>query len=750
MIARLNRRSILVTGASALALLPALATPASAQEAVDLSAGQPTTVADVADAEPAVAQQGAAAGVQDIVITAERREQRLQDVPVSATVLSADEIARRGVEDVSDIQQVSPSITINTVNRSTFINIRGVGLSQSAPTQSPGIAYYIDGQLIPQDFFIGQSFYDIGTVEVLRGPQGTLTGQNSTGGAIYVRTPEPRYNEVSGYLEQTVANFDAFRTVAALNWGPSDHVALRVSGIHDERDSFTDNIGPSPSTPGDLNLDAIRANLALRTSDRRLLVNVRGEYFDQRTSNIPVKPFTGSLSSDPFEIDYDGITFFNQRGYRLSGEVRFDITDGIQLRGITSWQDGYFEDIADGDRTSTTPSPQGRVAYGRTDLENWINEVNIISTGEGPLRWVLGAFRLDGKVPVTLLRDNNSRVTFNRSNSTIIAAADNRSQSLFGQVNYFVTDQLELIAGLRHSWDRQVYLQSVLPGPPSPPATNIAESTAWTGRLGINYAFTNYINAYATASKGYKAGGANLGRDAPNYGPETNWVYEVGLKTEIIPRHLRVNGALFHSRYRDIQLVSLLNGLPLTQNAARGEAWGAELEVTGQWGGLGVNLGLGWLDAQFARDVCINNTNNPAGTRLLCPSASPTQADELVPSGRVLPYSPEWTVNAGIQYAIDLGGELSLTPRVQWNYISEQITTPFPSARTVLPGRHLVDARLTLDIGERYRIEAFASNLFDETYVASLIQNTSTANGGFIFGAPRQYGIRATVRFGDR
>lgn len=122
--------------------------------------------------------------LEAIVVTAERREQSLQDVPISATVLSGEELQRKGVNNLNDIQQVAPSVAINTFNRSTFINIRGVGIAQSAPTSNPGVAYYIDGQLIPHEQFIGHSFYDIGTIEVLRGPQGTLTGQNSTGGAI--------------------------------------------------------------------------------------------------------------------------------------------------------------------------------------------------------------------------------------------------------------------------------------------------------------------------------------------------------------------------------------------------------------------------------------------------------------------------------------------------------------------------------------------------------------------------------------
>ncbi|MFD2431111.1 TonB-dependent receptor plug domain-containing protein [Sphingobium scionense] len=195
----------------------------------------------------------------------ERREQNLQDVPISATVLNAEQMARRGVTSIADLQQVAPSVAINQVNRSTYVNIRGVGIAQTSPSSSPGIAYYVDGQLIPHEQFIGQSFYDVGSIEVLRGPQGTLTGQNSTGGAIYVRTPEPKFDDLSGFVEQTIGNYDSYRTVAALNISDSDQVALRIAGTHDERDSFTRNIGSSPSNPGDVNLWAGRINLAMRS-----------------------------------------------------------------------------------------------------------------------------------------------------------------------------------------------------------------------------------------------------------------------------------------------------------------------------------------------------------------------------------------------------------------------------------------------------------------------------------------------------
>ena len=193
-------------------------------------------IAAIASAVAAALSHGAQAQsdqsrmvLEEVVVSAERREVNLQDVPISATVLTGESLAAQGIDNIIEIQQVAPSVAINTYNRSTFINIRGVGIAQSAPTSNPGVAYYIDGVFIPHEQFIAQSFFDIESLEVLRGPQGTLTGQNSTGGAVYVRTPAPTFGEFSGYLDQTIADYDWYRTVGAVNVPVSDTLAIRVT-----------------------------------------------------------------------------------------------------------------------------------------------------------------------------------------------------------------------------------------------------------------------------------------------------------------------------------------------------------------------------------------------------------------------------------------------------------------------------------------------------------------------------------------
>ncbi len=708
-------------------------------------------------AMPVLAQDGAGGGLEEIVVTAERREQNLQDIPISATVLSGEQLNQRGVVNLNDVQQVAPSVAINTFNRSTYINIRGVGIAQSAPTSNPGVAYYIDGQLIPHEQFIGHSFYDIGTIEVLRGPQGTLTGQNSTGGAIYVRTPEPEFGATTFGGDFTLGNYDRYRGVVTANVG-GDKVALRLAYVHDERDSYTDNIAANAqSEPGNMNLDAVRANLRLQTADGRATFNVRGEYFDMRSDNNAVKRRGDTVSTDPFEIQEDAVSFLNQAGYRLSAEVNYELSGSVAARALVSYQDGYTRDQTDGDRTATAPGVPanlptssantrlypGRVSVGDTVFETFIAEVNLLSNGAGPLQWVVGGFLMDENVPVTLLRDNRNTHDFVVSNSDIITKAVNTSKSLFGQANYFINDQFEVLLGARYSWDKQVYTRFAVPGPPlAAPFVSDASSEKLTGKVGLNYHFGDDGMVYVSASRGYKAGGVNLTPNTPNFLPEQNTVYEAGFKTELFDRHLRLNGAVFKSDYEDIQLSSLVGGLPVTQNALGGEALGAELEATAQFGGFQANAGIGYLDAEFSNSACISDTNQP-GTDTGCPTNL-----RFVPKGATLPFSPEWTVNAGAQYTLVLGN-VDVTPRVQWSHVSGQLATPFPSVNTIVPGRDLVDARLTFDFGTRYKLEAFANNLFDETYIASQIQNSSSADGGIIYGAPRTFGLRVKVEFGD-
>lgn len=694
----------------------------------------------------------ARSALEEVVVTAERREVNLQDVPTSATVLSAGALENLGVGNILDMQQFAPSVAINTYNRSTYINIRGVGIAQSAPTSNPGVAYYVDGVFIPHEQFISQSFFDLESIEVLRGPQGTLTGQNSTGGAVYVRTPTPSFDGFSGYIDQTIADYDWYRTVGAVNVPLGDKVAVRVAGTYDTRGSFTDNIGSSASEPGSSDLSAARVSLLYRPTDA-ISFDLRYEYFDRKTDYNAIKNRNDAVSSDPFTIEEDARSFLNQEGYRASAEARIDLSSSIQLRALTSYLDGDNEDQADGDRTATAlPVPPnlstsgantalypGRVGLTRQSFQTSVSEINLLSTGEGRVQWVVGAFYMDETTPVEVLRDNRNSTDFVQSNSSIIAEAVNTSWSGFGQLDIRLSDAWELDIGARYSDDNQDYTRTTLPGPPPPgcfPCTNTAASTETTGRIGLKYFASDETMLYGTFSKGYKAGGVNLDPRLDVFGPETNEVAELGIKTTVADGRLRINGDVFVSNYDGIQLSALTPVgpilLPNTLNAAPADIYGAELELTGQFDQLGFNLGASYLDTEFTEDRILTN--------------GVTNQNQNVPAGTTLPFSPELTLTAGLQYDFLLGAT-TLTPRLQLSHMDKQYATPFPSVQTEVPSRTIADLRISFRPNDQLRFEAFATNLFDERYIAVQLQDASSATGGYIYGAPRQYGVRAKFEF---
>ena len=441
-----------------------------------------------------------------------------------------------------------------------------------------------------------------------------------------------------------------------------DKLAMRFAGVYENRDSYTDNLGPSPSEPGSGEFSAARIKLAYQPTDGFGL-NVGYEYFDNDTEYHAIKNPADLVTSDPFVIEEDAITFLRQKGYRGSVELVFDTDADVRFRWISSVQRAEQDDSADGDRTATAPAIPaglpatagnralypGRVAIGGNEFNYTTSEFNVLSTGDARLQWVVGAYYLDENIPLYLERDNYNTVSFVSSSSTILTESDAKSQALFGQINYRITDGMELIAGLRTSEDEFTLRRDMITGPPPPggfPYTDSTDSSETTGRLGLNFFPSDNLTWYGTYSKGYKPGATNLTPGYPAYLPETNEVLEFGAKTTLLDNRLRLNSAVFYSEIENFQLLSLLavgggQPLPTFQNGTKGESQGVELELTYARRPARIQF-LGQLPrCGLRRNDVLNNGN--------------TGPDELVPAGRDLPFAPELTISGGIQYALQRG-----------------------------------------------------------------------------------------------
>src|SRR5690606_29015065 len=225
----------------------------------------------------------------------------------------------------------------------------------------------------------------------------------------------------SGYIDQTIGDYDWYRTVGALNVPITDKLAVRISGVYDDRGSFTDNIGPSSTEPGSGTDRAVRAAVRYQPVEGATF-DLRYEYFERETDNNAVKNRADLVTNDPFTIEEDARSFLNQDGYRASLEGRFDLPADTQLRVLASYFDAKTTDQADGDRSATAlPVPpdlptsgantaiyRGRIGKTHQELETFVSEVNLLSRGDGPVQWVVGAFYMEEESPVQVWRDNRN------------------------------------------------------------------------------------------------------------------------------------------------------------------------------------------------------------------------------------------------------------------------------------------------------------------------------------------------------
>ncbi|HWI86772.1 MAG TPA: TonB-dependent receptor plug domain-containing protein, partial [Sphingomonas sp.] len=320
----------------------------------------------------------------EIIVTAERRQQSVQTIPIAVSAISGAALAKDNVVQVNDLQRVTPSLTVQDAGITKFINIRGVGLNGSAPGLSSGVSYHIDG-LFTRELGLSTPYYDIERIEVLRGPQGTLAGQNATGGAIFVVTKTPDLGEVSGAGAISYASYDHVTADAALNLPAGEMVALRVAGYYESRDSFFDNYLTGSTTksnfqPGNLERFALRGSLLFKPTDT-LSVMLRGEHVDQKSDgfaqrNLALNP------TQPWRLNYNTPSRANITSTRVSGEIKWDIADAVQLRSLTGFQKYKLDIIYATDGAPATALPSAH----NISQPVFSQEFNLVSINKSPFQ----------------------------------------------------------------------------------------------------------------------------------------------------------------------------------------------------------------------------------------------------------------------------------------------------------------------------------------------------------------------------
>lgn len=702
--------------------------------------------AQAQDATPQDAEQETTS-LGEVVVTAERRTTNLQETAVAATVLSGESLGDRGVFSLEQLQFVAPSTTVQNFGQGNYFNVRGIGKSEPTTAIGVGVTTYRDGVPVFPGYFQAEPYYDIGSVELLRGPQGTFAGTNATGGAVFITSRNPDFSGVNGYVMGQVGNYDNLKFQGAVNLPITDTLAARFAVNSEQRSSFHDITGPYRGSPGDVDMNSVRASF-LWTPTPALRVLLKGDYNKLDFGGYPADP--ALATNDPFEITANGPHSGLDETARVSLNVSYVLDNGITLRSITGYQDGISEFSTDLDGTSAL----NNTFYDRVEEDVWSQEVNIVSPDNQRLTWLLGAFwqQDDVTFPVTTFPQGAYHVGFPEGvvDYYIFGDTPKTTKAVFGQVSYDISDRLQIQLGARWSESTSTNddVYTTYPGfglVLFQDSEVTAEKT--TGKLSLNYKIDDNNFVYGFIATGFKMGGLN----APNFyvpprsfGPEDVIDYELGWKSTMFDGRVRTQLGAYYMAYEGFQVAigdpeyPLFSSIMNVEDETRlmGLEASAQARIDDWTVDIGAAVSKSELGTFFAADPRLTRTGTcDAGT-------GPASANCQNLSGNSQSYAPELTFNIGVQYDFQLGNGATLSPRIDYAHIGEAWTSIFNNTALgdQLEARNLVNLLLAYKT-DNWTVAAYALNATDQTYIAAI-------NAGLRYaGPPRQFGVNLTRTF---
>jgi iron complex outermembrane receptor protein len=681
--------------------------------------------------------------------------------PISADVLTTTDLANKGVATVNDLQFVAPSVTIDNFGQGIDFNIRGIGKGEHNSQTTTGVITYRDGVPTFPGYITEEPYYDIASVEVLRGPQGTFVGQNATGGAVFVNSNDPVIGGGhDGYAMGQYGNYNDMMLQGAVNIPVTDTFALRVSGFGDARGSFYSIRDADPAdncphqkyadckpgyNPGDLQWAAGRISALWKPTDS-LTVSLKfdEDYLDNGA--YPADPFYET--SDLYHITANAPQLGLDRFMRTTLKADYVFPDGIALRSISGYQAGNTNYAADLDGTDIG----NFTFFDHVNETIYSQEINVISPDTGRVTWVVGGFaqsdRYGWEKPyqfVIGVPAGNPFTEYKLQGST-----PNASWAAFGQVSVNLGGGLQAQLGGRWSTSRSKNDVEVLQYGLYIPDFQSQASYSFDYKGSLNWTINDDQFVYAFIATGYKPGGLNvpvgIGIPAP-FGPERVTSYETGWKATWLDGHLRTQLDGYYNDYKNFQVIIGYPNFPTfgfevnDPNATK--IYGLEAETQAVFGALSFSAGVGLMHSALGEFFATDPRRPPVGIVLPCdPLTGPASDTCFNLKGHPQTYAPSASFNLSAQYEFDIGGGDRLTPRVNFSHQSGQWATLFdyaPLGDRLAP-RDLLGAQLEWDHAD-YALTLYSTNLTDQHYVAAL-------NSGLRFaGFPRQYGIRLFKTF---
>jgi iron complex outermembrane recepter protein len=718
--------------------------------------------------------QSEATPIAEVIVSAQRFESTVLRTPIAVTAVSGDALRASGVLDPTRLGAEVPNLSIDRGN-GLQITIRGVTSSDGTEKGDPSAAFLLDGIYIARPQVQEVSFFDITRVEVLRGPQGTLYGRNTTAGVVNVITNQPT-REFDSAVNTSIGDFGTQQFDAMVNVPLNEVWALRVAGAYDKRDSYQTRLGTDQQS-----LDPFKKNTTARiqalgnfSEDVSLLLRFDYSDLEGKPGGLLVRATNffsaADLASDPLLQDpirvtgdgdsdsrrrtnYTQLTATDQRNntWGASAELSWDLGP-LALTYIGSYREFDREEDSNVGLIDGAPAVD-TLFLGQYSQNS--QELRFATTSQGPFQSQFGVywFKERSDIAFYYLDLAGAAPVFGFPQDPTIS----ESYAVFGQGTYSFTDQLRLTLGVRYSHDDKSRVGATVSQQTMTfnPATdtrlqNSAETTSekTTLRVGMDYDLGDTSMLYGVVSTGYKAGGFNDGCEADTvtngvpcnqprpvsqlyYDPETLTAYEVGYKTRTAGGRIQLNAAVFHYDYKNLQLSTLFDfgGGPAqtTTNAAEASVDGIELEASFAPSTRNrFDLAAAYLDGKYEEYF-------PLGA-----GSAPDYA------GRSLDRSPDFTLTAGYThvYPLSNGGQLSANVRERWS--DEYVLTVFATPRQYTqPSYNRTDVSLTYAApDDRWYVQAFGTNLEDEVLVTGV-----DTMGNVTPSEPRLYGVRAGWRY---
>jgi len=694
-----------------------------------------------------------AAALEEVVVTATKREETLQDVNLAVSAVGGQRLEEMQIDTVEDLQAIVPSLSAGNDFGFAKIFIRGIGLNSSFAGVDPSVALHVDGAVVALSYAQLGTFFDLERVEVLRGPQGTLYGRNATGGAVNLITRKPT-EEFEGYGRVTAGNYGLIRTEGAVSGPLTDRVLGRVAFKTTDRDGYGTNEFTGNDVD-DANKKSVRGHLQFNfTEDIDLLVSAEwhdeddaalGLKYIESLSNIdpafaPAPGQGGFATGGPRNINSEVDNGNERDSWAITGTFNWRLNDRFRVQSITNYRESEVRLFQDIDWSSNI---NNQVQDNRTTSEQFSQELQLHYEGER-LRGLIAFFYFDE----TFTNQNN--IGFARpsdgptTNVNFTADVDIESIALFGNFTYDITDQLSFNFGGRFTNEtrggdtlREVRVINLFI-----PFSDEKEFSNFKPSIGLEWRPNDTMLTYFTYSEGFKGGAFQGGQTTPILDPELIDNYELGFKGTFLDNRLQFNAAAFYYELTDMQLDRTREDPPgsgsligIFENAAAAEGKGIELESSFQpTDRLSLSGSVAWLDTEFTDYT----TDNPI-----------TFAQEIVDlSGNSLKQAPEWSAFARGEYEFPIANGGFLTFGAEASYKSKQYYTEFNDDITSQDAYTLVNLNLKYTApGEKLTVNLWGRNVTDKLVNASRYVNALGRTVTATYLPPATYGVTVGYDF---